>query len=383
MSIPVDYEILRLIWWLFLGVLLIGFAIMDGFDLGVAALLPFVARTDVERRVALNAIGPVWEGNQVWLILGGGAVFAAWPAIYATAFSGFYIALFLVLAALIMRPTGFDFRNKIKDTRWRNFWDWALFVSGLVPSLVFGVACGNLLEGVPFRIDGDMRIFYEGSGLFELLNPFGLLAGLVSVAMLTTHGAVYLSLKTEGPVQKRASAYVRFGSVATVTLFALAGLWLASGIQGYVITGDIAADGPSNPLLKEVVRQPGAWLANYGRHPWMLAAPLLGLAAPLVTAGLIQLRKPGLAFITSSLALFGIVATVGVSMFPFLMPSSIAPSASLTVWDASSSQRTLFVMLISTLIFLPIILAYTSFVFRIMRGRVSAEQIEANSNSLY
>jgi len=383
MSIPVDYEILRLIWWLFLGVLLIGFAIMDGFDLGVAALLPFVARTDVERRVALNAIGPVWEGNQVWLILGGGAVFAAWPAIYATAFSGFYIALFLVLAALIMRPTGFDFRNKIKDTRWRNFWDWALFVSGLVPSLVFGVACGNLLEGVPFRIDGDMRIFYEGSGLFELLNPFGLLAGLVSVAMLTTHGAVYLSLKTEGPVQKRASSYVRFGSVATVILFALAGLWLASGIQGYVITGDIAADGPSNPLLKEVVRQPGAWLANYGRHPWMLAAPLLGLAAPLVTAGLIQLRKPGLAFIASSLALFGIVATVGVSMFPFLMPSSIAPSASLTVWDASSSQRTLFVMLISTLIFLPIILAYTGFVFRVMRGRVSAEQIEANSNSLY
>jgi cytochrome d ubiquinol oxidase subunit II len=383
MTIPVDYEILRLIWWLFLGVLLIGFAIMDGFDLGVAALLPFVARSDIERRVAINAIGPVWDGNQVWLILGGGAVFAAWPAIYAAAFSGFYIALFLVLAALILRPTGFDFRNKIQDVRWRTFWDWALFAGGLVPSLVFGVAFGNLLQGVPFRIDGDMRVSYEGSGLFELLNPFGLLAGLLSVAMLTTHGAVYLSLKTEGPVQVRASRYVRYGALATVVLFALAGLWLAAAIPGYIVTGDVATDGPSNPLLKVVTRQSGAWLANYGRHPWMLAAPVLGLAAPLLTVLSIHRNKPGLTFVTSAVTLFGIVATAGVSMFPFLMPSSIAPSASLTVWDASSSQRTLFVMLVATLIFLPIVVAYTSFVFRVLRGPVTAAKIEGNSTSLY
>ena len=181
MTIPLDYEILRLIWWLVLGVLLIGFAIMDGFDLGVAMLLPYVAREDAERRVTINAIGPFWEGNQVWLILGGGAVFAAWPPVYAASFSGFYIAMFLVLAALILRPVGFEFRNKVADARWRAFWDYALFAGGLVPSLVFGVAFGNLLQGVPFRIDGDLRILYEGSGLFELLNPFGLLCGLVSV----------------------------------------------------------------------------------------------------------------------------------------------------------------------------------------------------------
>jgi cytochrome d ubiquinol oxidase subunit II len=333
--------------------------------------------------VAINAIGPVWEGNQVWLILGGGAVFAAWPAIYAAAFSGFYIALFLVLAALILRPTGFDFRNKIQDARWRTFWDWALFAGGMVPSLVFGVAFGNLLQGVPFRIDGDMRLFYEGGGLFELLNPFGLLAGLLSVAMLTTHGAVYLSLKTEGPVRARAAGYARYGSLATVALFALAGLWLAVGIPGYVITGDMVADGPSNPLLKEVTRQSGAWLANYGRHPWMLAAPVLGLGAPLFTAVSMHRGKPGWAFIASAVALFGIVATAGVSMFPFLMPSSLAPAASLTVWDASSSQRTLFVMLIATLILLPIVVAYTGLVFRILRGSVTAAKVENNSTNLY
>ena len=219
MSIPVDYEILRVIWWLFLGVLLIGFAIMDGFDLGVATLLPFVARTETERRVAINTIGPVWDGNQVWLITGGGAIFAAFPPIYAASFSGFYIAMFLVLASLILRPVGFEFRNKIADPRWRTFWDYALFAGGFVPSLVFGVAFGNVLQGVPFRIDSDMRVLYEGGGLFELLNPFGLLCGLVSVAMLTTHGAVYLTVKAEGPVKERAAAYVRIGALATVVLF--------------------------------------------------------------------------------------------------------------------------------------------------------------------
>ncbi len=166
-SIPLDYQSLRVIWWLFLGVLLIGFAVMDGFDLGTAMLLPFVARTDSERRVTINAIGPFWDGNQVWLILGGGAIFAAWPMVYAASFSGFYIAMFLVLASLILRPVGFEFRNKIADTRWRTFWDYALFAGGLVPSVVFGVAFGNLLQGVPFRIDSDLRILYQGGGLIR------------------------------------------------------------------------------------------------------------------------------------------------------------------------------------------------------------------------
>src|ERR1017187_1554231 len=313
MPIPVDYEILRVIWWLFLGVLLIGFAIMDGFDLGVATLLPFVARTETERRVAINTIGPVWDGNQVWLITGGGAVFAAFPPVYAASFSGFYIAMFLVLASLILRPVGFEFRNKIMDARWRTFWDYALFAGGFVPSLVFGVAFGNLLQGVPFRIDSDMRVLYEGGGLFELLNPFGIMCGLVSVAMLTTHGAVYLTVKAEGPVKERAAAYVRIGALVTAVLFILAGIWTAFGLKGYAITSAISVDGPSNPLLKTVTQVRGQWFANFGTYKWM----------------------------------------------------------------------TLFVMLVATLIFLPIVLAYTGFVFRVLKGPVTAKQIEGNSANLY
>jgi cytochrome d ubiquinol oxidase subunit II len=383
MTVPLDYETLRLLWWLLLGVLLIGFAVMDGYDLGVAMLLPYVARSDIERRVMLNAVGPHWEGNQVWLILGGGAVFAAWPPVYAAAFSGFYLAMFLVLATLILRPVGFDFRNKFADPRWRAFWDWALFAGGLVPSLVFGVAFGNLLQGVPFRIDSDLRIFYEGSGLFELLNPFGLLCGLVSVAMLATHGAVYLALKTEGAVAQRARGFVTVGAAVTVVLFVIGGVWVALGIDGYAITSAVVGDGPSNPLLKTVARQPGQWLANYAAHRWMIIAPCLGVAGPLLALLLTRLRRPGAAVLASAAGIAGIVATAGLSLFPFLMPSDIMPAASLTVWDASSSRLTLFVMLLATLVFLPLILIYTAVAFRAMRGLVSASQIERDSSSHY
>jgi len=382
-TIPVDYEILRLVWWLLLGVLLIGFAIMDGFDLGVAMLLPYVARTDMERRVSINAIGPVWDGNQVWLILGGGAVFAAWPPVYAASFSGFYNAMFLVLATLILRPVGFEFRNKIADTRWRTFWDYAVFAGGLVPSVVFGVAFGNLLQGVPFRIDPDLRVHYEGNGLFELLNPFGLLCGFVSAAMLATHGAIYLTLKTDGPVQQRAQRFIRIGTVLTVALFAVAGLLVWLRIEGYAITSTVIGDGPSNPLMKTVVRQPGQWLANYATHPWMIIAPCLGIIGPLLVLRLTAAERSGLAFIASALGIFGIIATAGVSMFPFLMPSNIAPTAGLTVWDASSSQLTLFVMLAATLIFLPVVLVYTAIVFAVLRGTVTAKHIEHNPSGLY
>jgi cytochrome bd ubiquinol oxidase subunit II len=383
MSIPLDYETLRLIWWLLLGVLLIGFAIMDGFDLGVAMLLPYVAKDDNERRVTINAIGAVWEGNQVWLITGGGVIFAAWPLVYAAAFSGFYIAMFLVLLTLILRPVGFDFRNKFAAPRWRQFWDWALFSGGLVPSLVFGVAFGNLLQGVPLRIDADMRTIYEGSGLFELLNPFGLLCGLVSVAMLATHGAIYLTLKTEGAVAARARNAAEIGAFVTIVLFAVAGLWVALGIDGYAITSAIVPDGPSNPLLKTVVRQPGQWFANYSLYPWTKAAPALGIAGPLLALLFTMARWRALAFIASALGIFGIIATAGLSMFPFLMPSYLMPGASLTVWDASSSKLTLFVMLVVTVLLLPVILIYTGIVYRALRGTITANSIAKDSAHLY
>ena len=194
-----DYETLRLIWWLLLTVLIAGFAVMDGFDLGVAGQLLFVARNDDQRRVAVNSIGPVWDGNQVWFILGGGAVFAAFPLLYAAAFSGLYAAMFLVLLTFIVRPVSIDFRSKVADARWRATWDIVLSVAGLAAALLFGVAVGNLFLGVPFHFTDELRLVYEG-GLFGLLRPFALLCGLASVAMLLMHGAAWLMLKTEGEV---------------------------------------------------------------------------------------------------------------------------------------------------------------------------------------
>jgi len=377
-----DYENLRLVWWLLLGVLLIGFAVMDGFDLGVAALLPFVGRSDVERRVAINTIGPVWEGNQVWLVLGGGAIFAAWPPLYAVSFSGFYLAMFLVLASLILRPVGFTFRSKIDNPVWRSIWDWALVISGVVPALIFGVAVGNALQGVPFAFDPDLRASYQIT-LLGLLNPFGLLCGLVSVAMLVMHGAAYLDVKAGEPVAGRARRAGGVAAIATLVLFALAGLATAFLIRGYVITSAIDPAGPSNPLGKTVVTQTGAWLANYGAHPWMLAAPALGFAGALSAFFLFKAARPVLTWVATSASVAGIVATAGVSMFPFLLPSSSSLSSSLTVWDASSSRLTLGVMLAAAVVFVPIVLAYTAWVFRVLRGRVTNEDITNDPHGVY
>jgi cytochrome d ubiquinol oxidase subunit II len=378
-----NYEILRLIWWLLLGTLLIGFAIMDGFDLGAAILLPFVARTDKERRVVLNAIGPVWEGNQVWLILGAGAIFAAWPMLYAVAFSGFYLAMFLALAALILRPVSFKFRSEIENPVWRTFWDFALFISGVVPALIFGVAVGNALRGVPFRFDGALRMTYEGD-LLGLLNPFALLCGLVSCAMLIMHGGTYLALKTDQPVADRAAGWARSAALILLALFIAGGVYAKFGVEGYRITSDLQHDGPSNPLLKTVERGGGLLLSNFAAHPWMLLAPALVFIGALSAWLLLASRRRGwLAFIASATALLGVIGTAGLSAFPFLLSSSLDPNASLTVWDSSSSRTTLLIMLTVVVVLLPIVLAYTAFVFRVLRGRVTIAYIEDNSASLY
>ncbi len=378
MTLPLDYETLRVIWWLLMGVLLIGFALTDGFDLGVASLLPWVARTDEERRMVINTVGATWEGNQVWFILGGGAIFAAWPFVYAVSFSGFYLAMFLVLAALILRPVGFKYRSKRPDAKWRARWDWALFVGGFVPALVFGVAVGNVLLGLPFRLDSDLRSFYDGT-LLGLFTPFSLLAGLLSVAMLVLHGAGWLSLKAEqGPVLDRARTIGQVAAIAAVALFVAGGAYVAWGGLGFRVEGVIDTSGPSNPRLAGAVAAPGAWLDNYAAYPWMIAAPLIGLVGPLLALVGIRARRDVLVFTGSSLANIGIIGTVGLSMFPFILPSAIDPASSLTVWNASSSHTTLFIMLGVTFVFLPIVLLYTAWVYRVLFGRVTVEQVRSN-----
>jgi cytochrome d ubiquinol oxidase subunit II len=381
-SMLFDYLTLKIIWWVFVGVLLIGFAVMDGFDLGVGTLLPFIARTDEQRRVMLNAIGPTWEGNQVWLITAGGALFAAWPLVYAAAFSGFYWAMLLVLFALFFRPVGFEYRSKISDPRWRKAWDWGLFVGGMVPALIFGVAFGNLLQGVPLNYDEFMRPHYAGS-FWALLNPFALLAGVVSLTMLIMHGAVYLQMRTEGKINFRAKKAARIFGIIFMAAFALAGIWQAFGIDGYRIVSMPEAGAAFSPLAKKVQTAAGAWMQNYTTYGYMTAAPILAFAGGILALILSGINRAGAAFVCSGAALAGVILTAGFAMFPFVIPSSANPDGSLTVFDAVSSHRTLNLMFIAVVVFLPIVLAYTSWVYRVMRGKITEEKIEKETHTAY
>ncbi|WP_078118452.1 cytochrome d ubiquinol oxidase subunit II [Thiosocius teredinicola] len=377
-----DYETLKFAWWLLVGILFVGFAIMDGMDMGVGTLLPFLGKSDNERRVIINTVGPHWDGNQVWFITAGGAIFAAWPAVYATAFSGFYFAMLLVLFALFLRPVGFDYRSKLDSPRWRNTWDWGLLIGSAVPVLVFGVAFGNLLQGVPFNFDNFMRPWYTG-GFFELLNPFALLTGVVSLSMTVLHGAVWLAMRTDQPIAGRAARAAQIAGLVFIATFALAGIWLSLGIDGFQIVNEPAHSALPNPLTKEVAIVEGAWLHNYQTYPVMLAAPIVGFTAAFLAIILVRIGRHGPAFVMSSLTQAGAIFTAGVSMFPFIMPSSTHPNFSLTIWDASSSHLTLNVMFIAAVIFVPIIVSYTAWNFYKMWRVITIAEITEQSHSAY
>ncbi|AKH64331.1 MULTISPECIES: cytochrome d ubiquinol oxidase subunit II [Photorhabdus] len=377
-----DYEVLRFIWWLLIGVLLIGFAVTDGFDMGVGVLLRIIGKNDTERRIMINSVAPHWDGNQVWLITAGGALFAAWPMVYAAAFSGFYVAMILVLSALFFRPVGFDYRSKLESRKWRNMWDWGIFVGSFVPPLVIGVAFGNLLQGVPFNVDSQLRLFYSGS-FFGLLNPYGLLAGVISLMMIVTQGATYLQMRTTGELRLRSRAATYICALVTMVAFLLAGVWLIYGIDGYIVTGGLETMAQSNPLHKEVAHQAGAWMTNFNHYPWLWASPALGVVSPLLTILMTRMNKAGWAFLCSSLTIVCIILTCGVTMFPFVMPSITNPNVSLTMWDATSSLLTLRVMFVVALIFVPIVLGYTIWCYYKMFGRLDKSFIENNKHSLY
>lgn len=376
-----DYETFRFIWWVLVGVLLIGFTIADGFDMGVGALVPIIGKTDNERRVMINSIAPHWDGNQVWLITAGGALFAAWPLIYAVSFSGFYFAMIVTLAALWLRPIGLDYRSKIENSKWRSNWDIAISISGFIPPIIFGVAFGNLIQGVPFTLNDLMMVTYHGS-FFGLLNPFALLCGAISLGMFLMMGTTWLQMKTTEEVYCRARKYTTQSSLSVAVLFVLAGFWVQF-IDGYVIVGELNTLAASNPLAKEVVRESGAWMGNFADYPAMCIAPLLGVLMPLLTILATKVEKNGLAFLFSSLTSTGIILTAGFSMFPFVMPSDLEPNHSLTMWDSTSSELTLQIMTGIAAIFVPIILMYTSWAYYKMFGRLDNEFIENNKNSLY
>lgn len=376
-----DYEVLRFIWWLLIGVLFVGFAVTDGFDMGVGALVPIIGKTDNERRVMINSIAPHWDGNQVWLITAGGALFAAWPLVYATSFSGFYFAMILTLAALWLRPIGLDYRSKIEDPKWRETWDICISISGFVPPLIFGVAFGNLLQGLPFQLNEFMMSTYHGS-FFGLLNPFALLCGLVSLSMILLQGSTWLQMKTSADVHVRARAYAQWTGLATTVLFVVAGFWV-QGMDGYVITSQMDLNAASNPLNKEVAVEAGAWMKNFAEYPAFWAAPILGIVMPILAIMASRIERGGFAFLFSSLANAGIIFTAGLAMFPFVMPSSLNPSQSLTMWDSTSSEMTLNLMTVVAFVMVPVILAYTTWSYYKMFGRLDDKFIEENKNSLY
>ncbi|RTE65484.1 cytochrome d ubiquinol oxidase subunit II [Amphritea opalescens] len=376
-----DYETLRLVWWLLVGVLLIGFAVTDGFDLGVAMLLPLLGKNDTERRVIINTIGPHWDGNQVWLITAGGALFAAWPLVYATAFSGFYWAMLLVLFALFFRPVGFEYRSKMPSARWRKNWDLGICLGSFVPALVFGVAFGNLFQGVPFSFDELTRSTYTGS-FWALLNPFAIVCGLVSVVMLVQHGAVWLQMRAGGEIQQRGQSVATLSGVLLSVLLLIAGIWLYTAIPGFIISSEVVGDASSNPLNKTVV-QSANWFGNFAQYPLLWCLPLAAVVIPLLTSVLSRAKRSGLAFVSSSLGISAIILLAGVTMFPFVMPSSTDMASSLTLWDATSSKLTLEIMLWVALFFVPLILIYTTWCYVKMWRRVEPEFIEQNNISNY
>jgi cytochrome bd ubiquinol oxidase subunit II len=333
---------LQTVWFLLIGLLLVGYAVLDGFDLGAGIVHLFVARDDTERRNVLNSIGPVWDGNEVWLVTGGGALFAAFPLVYATVLSGFYLAVMLILGALILRAISIEFRGKEENRVWRLGWDIGFTVGSGLAALLFGVALGNVVRGLPLDAGGVYR-----GGLVGLLNPFALVMGVLTLALAAQQGSSWLVLKTEGALQARAR---RSGVVATLVV-----------IVAWFLATDLAWF-DSNRVFDNFARNPLAW-----------AGPVIAVIALVSMLYAYRMRQELLGFVMSSVAIVGLAATAGATLYPNLVPA-VDPSRSLTVNNAHSSDVTLTVMLVVAAIGMPIVLAYTSFIYWKFKGKVRLEE---------
>lgn len=378
----IDYETLKIIWWILVAALLIGFALTDGYDMGAGTLLPFIGKTDTERRVYLNVLAPHWDGNQVWFITGAASLFAAWPFVYAMAFNTFFIVLLATLWALLLRPGAFEYRGKIDSPRWRRNWDWALFFGSAIPAVIFGAAFGNLLLGVHFDMTPDHRPIPMGP-LLGQFHPFALLCGIVGLALLTTHGGTYLALRTDGVLRARAARAAKLFAAIVIATFVAAGFWLHFGIDGLRIVSMPSPETAFSPLAKTVTVVKGAWLDNFSQHAWTSAAPALGVLGAIGVLAFAGRGNGWAAFGCSALMVVGVILTAGIALFPFILPSVSNPNASLTIWDATSSHLTLNLMFWAVVIFLPIIFAYTIWAYRVMWRRLSEEDVRKETHMLY
>lgn len=372
-----DYDSLRVLWWLLLGLLLVGFAAFDGIVLGLGAIFRVVARTEPERRALVGAIKPGGL-NQLWLILGAAATFAAWPLLYAASFSALYFAFWTVLFASILRPAGFGLRNLLIASRWRNAWDWALCVGGIVAALLLGIAFGNLFPGIPFHFDAAQRVIHTDKFL-ELITPFTLLCAVVSLSMMVLHGACYAAKRIDEPAARRA----RHAGIAAAGFFVIAfiaaGVFVIFLLEGYRAPGAIDPSGAANLAGKAVWLSPGAWLDNYIKWPLMWGAPLTALLSALFSCWLLLLRWTRAAFAASCLVSAGTIFTAGFALFPFLMPSSDNARHSLTVWDASSSEQVLRITLVLATALIPLILSCVVWRLLALRRRGTFQNLSAQS----
>ncbi|MCK0513347.1 cytochrome d ubiquinol oxidase subunit II [Anaerobiospirillum sp. NML120448] len=370
-----DYDTLQVMWWILVGVLLIGFALTNGMDMAVSALLFKVAKNSKERGAIISTISPHWDGNQVWLITAGGAIFAAWPEVYAASFSGLYWGMLLVLFAIWLRPLAFDYRNHSNDETWLKRWDIALTVGSLVPMLIFGVAFGNLLQGLPFWADENVRWHYDGvflTALIPLLDPFSLLCGLVSVAMLLTQGCLWIQLRTVDDISNRVRGLTLKLALLTLVLYALAGLW-AYTFDGYRLVS-LAPEGSFHSITGKTVEVVEHGLFENYKSVWILWLVPIAAMFCILKAGIAGGKGDAIkGIIYNSLAIALVIGTAAIAMFPFVMPSSYDPASSLTIWDASSSHFTLQVMLYAVIVFVPISLSYTVWAYKRMWNRVSEE----------
>lgn len=367
-----DYESLRLIYWALLVAAVLAFTAYEGLALGTSMLLSLVCKTDAERQTVIAKSAPTTLGQQAWLVACIALLFAAWPIAYAVLLSSLESIALLMLIAWMIRPIGLYFRAACHNPSWLRNWDKALAVSGIIPSALLGIIAGNLLKGVPFHLDSDMRIFFLGD-FWGLLNPFTLLVAAVSVALLLMYGAAYLQLKCEGEIQIRSKAFVYKSGAAFLILFALTGLWVTR-LEGYHITSEIFTDASSNPLSKFVKRADGLWLDNYEHEPSLWAIPILAFIGVGVTLYFSKLKRHQWAFIASALTVVMSALTEAVSMFPFLLPSNRSLNSSLTIWDASASQQTLTALLWFLLAALPLLIFAGRLAFRVVPDDTPCEE---------
>ena len=371
----IDYATLKLCWFSLIGVLFTGFAITGGSDLGVCALLPFIGKNDLEKRIALNSIGPSWEGNQVWFITAVGAIFAAWPLVYAALFSSLYGLIFILLIPLILRPPGLDYRSKLQYPAWRKIWDCSLFLSGLLPLLLLGAIIANLFLGVPFYYDNTLLPHTQTFFFSSLLNPYTFLLSISGASLLLLQGTLFLQSKTTEILQNRAKKIAKMLSLAFLITFPIAWYWTLYLIPGFSIVSIPALNTAITPLAKTCIKAAGLWQTHYQTYPLGYFIPftvilMVGFAWLFST-----LKRPKLALCFNSFAIAASLATLSFTLFPFILPSSISPSHSLTLWDAAASHRTLLWMLAVSVLLVPIILSYTLWAFRVMRGPITTDSI--------